>query len=132
VAANPKRLGARIGMLLVLHTLGQNLHYHPHVHAVVTGGGLSCNPQGAVDVSPRWVACRPGFFLPVLVLSRVFRGKFLERLRQAYDAGSLRFPATLAALAAPDAFARRLTPLYGQEWVVYAKPPFGGPEQVLK
>jgi hypothetical protein len=132
VAANPRRLGAQVGMLLVLHTWGQNLHYHPHVHAVVTGGGLSCNAQGAVDATPRWVACRPGFFLPVRVLSRVFRGKFLERLRQAFDGGQLRFPATLAALAQPDAFARWLTPLYRQEWVVYAKPPFGGPEQVLK
>ncbi len=129
VAANPKRLGAQVGMLLVLHTWGQNLHYHPHVHAVVPGGGLSCNPQGRVDAAPRWVACRPGFFLPVRVLSRVFRGKFLERLRQAGDAGQLVFP---AGLAQPDALARWLAPLYRQEWVVYAKPPFGGPEQVLK
>jgi hypothetical protein len=132
VAANPRRLGAQVGMLLVLHTWGQNLHYHPHVHAVVTGGGLSCNPQGAVDAEPRWVACRPGFFLPVRILSRVFRGKFLERLRQAYESGRLVLPMALAALAQPNAFVRWLTPLYGQEWVVYAKPPFGGPEQVLK
>jgi Putative transposase/Transposase zinc-binding domain len=132
VAANPRRLGAQVGMLLVLHTWGQNLHYHPHVHAVVTGGGLSCNPHGRVDPEPRWVACRPGFFLPVRVLSRVFRGKFLERLRQAYDAGQLVLPTALATLDHPDAFARWLTPLYRQEWVVYAKPPFGGPAQVLK
>jgi len=132
VAANPKRLGAQIGMLLVLHTWGQNLHHHPHVHAVVTGGGLACNAQGVVETPPRWVACRPGFFLPVRVLSRVFRGKFLERLRQAFDGGELVFPGTLATLAQPDAFARWLTPLYRQEWVVYAKPPLGGPEQVLK
>jgi hypothetical protein len=132
VAANPRRLGAQLGMLLVLHTWGQNLHFHPHVHAVVTGGGLSCNSEGQVDAEPRWVACRPGFFLPVRILSRVFRGKFLERLRQTYDAGQLVLPATLATLAQPDAFARWLTPLYRQEWVVYAKPPFGGPEQVLK
>jgi hypothetical protein len=132
VAANPKRLGARVGMLLVLHTWGQNLHYHPHVHAVVTGGGLSCNAPGQVDAEPRWVACRPGFFLPVRVLSRVFRGKFLERVRQAYDEGRLVLPTALAALSQPEAFAHWLTPLYRQEWVVYAKPPFGGPEQVLK
>lgn len=132
VAANPKRLGAQLGMLLVLHTWGQNLHYHPHVHAVVTGGGLSCNPQGQIDATPRWIACRPGFFLPVRILSRVFRGQFLERLRQAYDTGQLVWPTPLAGLAQPDAFARWLTPLYRQEWVVYAKPPFGGPEQVLK
>ena len=132
VAANPKRLGARVGMLLVLHTWGQNLHYHPHVHAVVTGGGLSCDAQGAVDAEPRWLACRPGFFLPVRILSRVFRGKFLERLRQAFDDGELVLPTALSALAAPEVFARWLTPLYRQEWVVYAKPPFGGPEQVLK
>jgi hypothetical protein len=132
VAANPKRLGAQLGMLLVLHTWGQNLHYHPHVHAVVTGGGLSCNPHGKIDAEPRWVACRPGFFLPVRVLSRVFRGKFLHRLRQAFDAGHLVLPAALAGLVQPDGFARWLTPLYRQEWVVYAKPPFGGPEQVLK
>jgi hypothetical protein len=132
VAANPKRLGARVGMLLVLHTWGQNLHYHPHVHAVVTGGGLSCNPLGVLDAVPRWVSCRPGFFLPVRVLSRVFRGKFLEGLRQAFHDGTLRLPASLAGLAAPEAFARWLSPLTRQEWVVYAKPPFGGPEQVLK
>jgi hypothetical protein len=132
VAANPKRLGAQLGMLLVLHTWGQNLHYHPHVHAVVTGGGLSCSSSGVVDPEPRWVACRPGFFLPVRVLSRVFRGKFLERVRQAYEGKRLVLPSALAGLAQPDAFLRWLTPLYRQEWVVYAKPPFGGPEQVLK
>jgi hypothetical protein len=115
VAANPKRLGAQIGMLLVLHTWGQNLHHHPHVHAVVTGGGLSCNAQGVVDASPRWVACRPGFFLPVRVLSRVFRGKFLARLRQAFDQWQLVFPGKLAALADAAAFARWLTPLGHQD-----------------
>ena len=82
VAANPKRLGAQVGVLMVLHTWGQNLHHHPHVHCVVTGGGLACNAQGIVAASPRWVACRPGFFLPVRVLSRVFRGKFLAGLRK--------------------------------------------------
>ena len=132
VAANPKRLGAQIGMLLVLHTWGQNLHHHPHVHAVVTGGGLSCNAAGKVDPSPRWVACRPGFFLPVRVLSRVFRGKYLDQLRQAFDQGQLVFPGKLAPLAEAAAFAHWLTPLSHCDWVVYAKRPFGGPEQVLK
>ena len=87
VAANPKRLGAEIGVLMVLHTWGQNLHHHPHVHCVVTGGGLSCNARGEVDASPRWVSCRPGFFLPVRVLSRVFRGKFLAGVRALHCAG---------------------------------------------
>jgi hypothetical protein len=123
VAANPKRLGAQLGVLMVLHTWGQNLHHHPHVHCVVSGGGLSCNAQGSVDASPRWVACRPGFFLPVRVLSRVFRGKFLAGMRQAAASGQLRpagsRPAVLESRAA-------------KEWVVYAKPPFGGPAQVLK
>jgi hypothetical protein len=118
VAANPKRLGAQIGVLMVLHTWGQNLHHHPHVHCVVTGGGLSCNARGQVDASPRWVSCRPGFFLPVRVLSRVFRGKFLAGLRALGAAGKLTLP--------------ELGHLYAQDWVVYAKPPFGGPEQVPK
>jgi Putative transposase/Transposase zinc-binding domain len=132
VAANPKWLGAAVGLLLVLHTWGQNLHHHPHVHGVVTGGGLSCNAQGVVAEAPRWLACRPGFFLPVRVLSRLFRGKFLALLRAAFDQGQLRFAGPLAALAEATAFARWLTPLYAKEWVVYSKPPFGGPEQVLK
>ena len=118
VAANPKRLGAQIGVLMVLHTWGQNLHHHPHVHCVVTGGGLSCNARGEVDASPRWMSCRRGFFLPVRILSRVFRGKFLAGLRVLAAKGKLVLP--------------NLTPLYAKEWVVYAKPPFGGPEQVLK
>jgi hypothetical protein len=129
VAANPKRLGAAVGVLMVLHTWGQDLHHHPHVHGVVTGGGLSCNERGDLDVSPRWRACRPGFFLPVRVLSRVFRGKFLAGLRAASDAGQFTFP---EALAAPSARAAWYTALYAREWVVYAKPPFGGPERVLK
>jgi hypothetical protein len=132
VAANPKRLGAQIGALLVLHTWGQTLHHHPHVHGVVTGGGLSCNAHGVVGASPRWVACRPGFFLPVRVLSRVFRGQFLAGLRAAFAAGRLTFPGRLVALAAPAAFAAVLAPLAARDWVVYAKPPFGGPAQVLK
>jgi hypothetical protein len=122
-------LGAAVGVLLVLHTWGQNLHHHPHVHCVVTGGGLSCNEKGDIDVTPRWVACRPGFFLPVRVLSRVFRGKFLAGLRAASDAGKLGLP---AALAEPAARAAWYAALYAGEWVVYAKRPFGGPERVLK
>jgi hypothetical protein len=132
VAANPKRLGASIGALLVLHTWGQNLHHHPHVHGVVTGGGLSCNSKGVIDKSPRWVACRPGFFLPVRVLSRLFRGKYLDGLRQAHAGGELVFQGKLAVLANAKAFAHWLSPLYAKDWVVYAKPPFGGAEQVLK
>ena len=132
VAANPKRLGAQVGTLMVLHTWGQNLHHHPHVHTVVTGGGLSCNPQGVVDASPRWVAGRPGFFLPVKVLSRVFRGKYLDGLRKLFDTGKLVLPEKLNASTHPDALARWLSPLYRKEWVVYAKRPFGGPKQVLK
>jgi hypothetical protein len=132
VAANPKRLGAQLGILLVLHTWGQNLHHHPHVHGVVTGGGLSCNERGMVDRTPRWRSCRPGFFLPVRVLSRVFRGKYLERIRVAFDEGKLVFPGRLEPLADASAFRRWLTPLYGKDWVVYAKRPFGGPAQVLK
>jgi len=132
VAANPKRLGAQIGVLLVLHTWGQNLHHHPHVHGVVTGGGLSCNEQGDIDLSPHWRSCCPGFFLPVRVLSRVFRGKYLERLRQLHAQGKLIFPRRLAQRAEPNAFVAWLRPLYAKEWVVYAKRPFGGPAQVLK
>ncbi len=132
VAANPKRLGAALGVLLVLHTWGQTLQHHPHVHGVVTGGGLSCDADGVLDDAPRWLSCRPGFFLPVRVLSRVFRGKFLDGLRTALARGKLRFPGRLAALAGPTAFASRLAPLAGKEWVVYSKPPFGGPAQVLK
>jgi hypothetical protein len=132
VAANPKRLGAQLGILLVLHTWGQNLHHHPHVHGVVTGGGLSCDERGDVDVSPTWRSCRPGFFLPVRVLSRVFRGKYLELLRRLHAAGKLIFPDRLAPLAEAAAFAHWLRPLYRKDWVVYAKRPFGGPAQVLK
>lgn len=132
VAANPKRLGAQLGILLVLHTWGQNLHHHPHVHGVVTGGGLSCDERGRVDATPRWRSCRPGFFLPVRVLSRLFRGKYLQLLRAAFDQGKLRFPGRLAHLADVRAFVRWLTPWYRKEWVVYAKRPFGGPAQVLK
>ncbi len=124
IAADPKHLGAEIGVVAVLHSWGQNLHYHPHVHCVVPGGGPS--RDGA-----RWVACRPGFFLPVRVLSRLFRRLFLESLQAAFEAGELGFFGGLAELAQPTAFAERLAKLRRTEWVVYAKPPFGGPEQVL-
>jgi putative transposase/transposase-like zinc-binding protein len=132
LAADPHYLGAELGVLMVLHTWGQNLHHHPHVHCVVTGGGLSCDLHGVVDPTPHWMSCRPGFFLPVRVLSRLFRGKFLALLQEARAAGRLTFHGRLADLAEPRAFAAWLTPLYQAEWVVYAKPPFGGPQQVLK
>jgi hypothetical protein len=125
IAADPKHLGAQIGCLCVLHTWGQNLLHHPHVHCVVPGGGI------APDES-RWVSCRPGFFLPVRVLSRMFRGKFLQRLRQAYAGGQLQFHGSLRTQGTPEGWSRLLAESYRQEWVVYAKPPFGGPEQVLK
>ena len=123
-AADPKHLGAEIGVVAVLHTWGQNLHHHPHIHCVVPGGGPSLD-------GTRWVACRPGFFLPVRVLSRLFRRLFLDALRVAFEAGHLGFFGELAPLAEPAAFARRLRDLRQVEWVVYAKPPFGGPAQVL-
>jgi hypothetical protein len=125
IAADPKHLGAEIGFLAVLHTWGQNLEHHPHVHCVVPGGGPS--PDGS-----QWIACEPGFFLPVRVLSRVFRGKFLALLRNAFDQGKLSFHGKLRVLADAGEFQRRLTASAQTEWVVYAKPPFGGPEQVLK
>ncbi|WP_036289122.1 IS91 family transposase [Methylosinus sp. PW1] len=123
IAADPRHLGAETGMIAVLHTWGQTLTHHPHVHCIVPGGGLG--PDG------RWVACRPGFFLPVHVLSRLYRRLFLERVNAAFDAGNLTFFGDLAALRAPAAFARYLAPLRDIEWVVYAKRPFGGARQVL-
>ena len=119
IAADPKHLGAEIGFLAILHTWGQNLQHHPHVHCVVPGGGLA--PDGS-----RWIACRPGFFLPVRVLSRVFRGKFLALLRSAFDRGQLSFHGKLASMADPVEFQRQLAVSAQTEWVVYAKPPFGG------
>ena len=124
IAADPKHLGAEIGLVAVLHTWGQNLHHHPHVHCVVPGGGPSLD-------GTHWIACRPGFFLPVRVLSRLFRRRFLDELRAAFEARHLGFFGDLAGLTEPAAFARRLRDLRRVEWVVYAKPPFGGPAQVL-
>ena len=124
IAADPQHLGAQIGFISILHTWGQNLLHHPHVHCVVPGGGLS--PDGS-----HWIGCRPGFFLPVRVLSRLFRRLFLEALRRAHQAGELHFYSHLEPLHEAKAFARYLAPVAEAEWVVYAKPPFGGPQQVL-
>jgi hypothetical protein len=124
IAGDPKHLGARIGLTAVLHTWGSALTHHPHVHIIVPGGGIS--PDGE-----RWIACRPGFFLPVRVLSRLFRRLFLEQLAAAYLAGQLQFFGSRAALVDPQAFNQYLAPLRKAEWVVYAKRPFGGPEAVL-
>jgi hypothetical protein len=124
VARNPQHLGADIGLLSVLHTWGQNLQHHPHVHCVVPAGGLS--PGG-----DRWVATSAGFLLHVRVLSRVFRGKFLAALKQLLLQGKLQFHSSLLQLADRERFRRLLRQLYSKEWVVYAKPPFGGAEHVL-
>jgi hypothetical protein len=124
IAADPKHLGARIGATLVLHTWGSALTHHPHVHGIIPGGGLS--PDGS-----RWIGCRPGFFLPVRVLSRLFRRRFVEALQQAHRQGRLRFFGDLEHLAEPAAFAAWLGPLRQCEWVVYAKRPFAGAQAVL-
>ena len=124
IAADPKHLGARIGATLVLHTWGSALTHHPHVHGIVPGGGLS--PDGKA-----WVACRPGFFLPVRVLSRLFRRRLLEELQQAHRAGRLQFFGEHASLTDAKAFTDWLAPMRQCEWVVYAKRPFAGPESVL-
>ena len=124
IAADPKHLGARIGATLVLHTWGSALTHHPHVHGIVPGGGLSLDGQ-------RWVACQPGFFLSVRVLSRLFRRRFLEELALVHRAGQLRFFGEHVALAQIRAFIDWLAPIRKCEWVVYAKRPFAGPEAVL-
>jgi hypothetical protein len=124
IAADPKHLGARIGLTLVLHTWGSALTHHPHVHGIVPGGGL------ALDAD-RWVPCRPGFFLPVRVLSRLFRRRFLEALSAAHGRGQLQCFGEFAHLADAVAFATWLAPLHQCEWVVYAKRPFAGPQAVL-
>ena len=124
IAADPKHLGARIGVTLVLHTWGSALTHHPHVHGIVPGGGLALDAE-------RWVPCRPGFFLPVRVLSRLFRRRFLEELSAAHGRGQLHFFGEHAALADPATFADWLAPLRQCAWVVYAKRPFAGPAAVL-
>jgi hypothetical protein len=125
VARDPRHLGAEIGFFSVLHTWNQKLLHHPHVHCVVPAGGLSLDHT-------RWVAAPPGFFLPVRVLSRVFRGKFVAGLRALHTAGKLGFHGKLEALAAPAAFAAMLRTLFRADWVVYAKRPFGGAEHALR
>ncbi|MCI0719827.1 MAG: IS91 family transposase [Acidobacteria bacterium] len=124
IAADPKHLGAQIGFFAVLHTWGQNLLHHPHLHCVVSGGGIS--PHG-----DRWISCRPGFFLPVRVLSRLFRRLFLKFLEKAFNSGKLRFFSSLQTLHDRQVFLHHLAPVRKQEWVVYAKRPFAGPQQVL-
>jgi hypothetical protein len=124
IAADPKHLGAEIGFFAVLHTWGQNLLHHPHLHFVVAGGGIA--PEG-----DRWISCRPGFFLSVRVLSRLFRRLFLKSLQKAFECGKLKFFSSLEALRDLKAFLHHLAPARKKKWVVYAKPPFAGPQQVL-
>ena len=124
IAADPAHLGAEIGFFGVLHTWGSNMLFHPHIHFVVPGGGISRD-------GTRWISCRPGFFLPVRVLSRLFRRLFLQYLVNAYRAGRLTFFSSLQHLSDSPSFLRYLAPLRTTEWIVYAKPPFAGPQQVL-
>ncbi|HWE18126.1 MAG TPA: IS91 family transposase [Hyphomicrobiaceae bacterium] len=124
IAADPRHLGAEIGATMVLHTWGQTLTHHPHVHCIVPGGGLAPDNK-------TWISCRPGFFLPVRVLQRLYRRLFLDKLRAAHRAGRLRFFNELAPLADTTAYEAHIAPLRRIEWVVYAKRPFAGPEQVL-
>jgi len=124
IARDPKHLGAQIGFFSILHTWGQTLTHHPHIHSVVTGGGLRPDRSG-------WVHCRQRFFLSVRVLSRLFRRLFLEALQQAFQKEQLSFHGNLKSLAHPPAFRALVAPLGRCEWVVYAKPPFGGPQQVI-
>jgi len=125
VARDPRHLGAEIGFFSVLHTWNQKLSLHPHVHCVIPAGGLSLDHT-------HWVKSQNRFFLPLKVLSRVFRGKFVAGLQQAFQNGQLNFHGTLAPLTEPKTFAAWLRPLFRKDWVVYAKPPFGGPEYVLQ
>jgi hypothetical protein len=125
IAADPKHLGARVGILSVLHTWGSALTHHPHVHMIVPGGGFSLDGS-------KWIACRPGFFLPVRVLSRLFRRLFLEKLVAAHQAGELQFFSNHGPLMDAQAFAAYLAPLRNSEWAVYSKRPFGGPKEVLR
>lgn len=122
---DPKRFGAQIGFISILHTWGQNLMDHPHVHCIVTGGGLSLDRS-------RWVSGRKGFFIPVKVLSRLFRGKFLDYLKRNYEDRKLTFPGNIGGPQTPEAFTELLNKLYGKEWVVYCKPPFNGIDGVLQ
>jgi Putative transposase/Transposase zinc-binding domain len=124
IAADPKHLGAEIGFFAVLHSWGQNLLFHPHLHCVVPGGGIS--PDGT-----RWISCRPRFFLPVRVLSRLFRRLFLTYLQQAFEAGKLQFFSALEDLRDRQVFQHHLDSVRNVEWIVYAKPPFAGPQQVV-
>ncbi|MGC9458001.1 MAG: IS91 family transposase [Halothiobacillaceae bacterium] len=125
LAADPKRLGAQIGLTAVLHTWSQNLLFHPHLHCVVTGGGLTADGD-------HWVAAREGYLLPVKVMARLFRGKFLHGLQQLYETGELSFAGSTESLNHPRAFAALRDQLYRQDWIVYAKPPFGGAEHVYR
>src|SRR6266704_3478579 len=124
IAADPKHLGARIGITAVLHTWGSTMTHHPHVHMIVPGGGISLDGL-------RWVSCRPRFFLPVPVFSKLFRGLMLQKLLAAHEAGQLKFFGDHAALTERKAFAAYLAPLRRIKWYVYSKPPFGGPKAVL-
>jgi hypothetical protein len=126
IAADPKHLGAKIGLLSVLHSWGQNLEHHPHIHCLVPGGGLSADET-------EWISCAKDFFLPVRVLSRVFRGKFLQQLKKAYEAGQLSFHGRLEPLGNKSAFGQLISQLYEKEWIVYSKAPCGRrPERILK
>lgn len=125
IAADPKHLGAQIGFFSVLHSWGQNLLFHPHIHCVVTGGGISADRT-------RWVSCKPGFFLPVRVLSSLFRKLFLQALADAYRNNLLHFPGAIEDLQAPVAFNQLISSLKQLDWVVYSKPPFGGPQRVVE
>jgi hypothetical protein len=124
VARNPRHLGAEIGFFSVLHTWNQKLQLHPHVHCVIPAGGLSSD-------GTRWIRSRPRFFLPIQVLRRVFRGKFVAGLKSAFQRKQLHLSGNLACLAQPKIFASWLRPLFRKDWIVYSKPPFGGPEYVL-
>jgi hypothetical protein len=133
----PKQIGgiamrAVVGLSAVLHTWGQTLSLHPRLHLLASGGGLSCDAPGVLDPQPRWISCRPGFFQPVRVLSRLFRGKFLAGLSAAHRPGRLRLVGGCAALACPRAWGKWLGEQRGQDWVVYSKPPCAGAEVVLK
>ena len=125
LANDPKHLGAKIGVISILHTWGQNLMDHPHVHCIVTGGGLSSDGN-------RWISCRQGFFLPVKVLSALFKGKFIDYLKNCFKKGALLFDGGIRHLKEPETFKSFCNQFYHKKWVVYCKPPFGGPKGVLQ